>query len=43
MSDSNFVEAASKLKDKWQGPYEVLKSHDFGMVEIKNLRDGRVY
>ena len=32
-----------KLKDKWQGPYEVLKSHDFGMVEIKNLRDGRVY
>ena len=32
-----------KLKDKWQGPYEVLKSHDFGMVEIKNLKDGRVY
>ena len=32
-----------KLKDKWQGPYEVLKSYDFGMVEIKNLKDGRIY
>ena len=32
-----------KLKDKWEGPYVVTKSHDFGMVEIKHSKDGRIY